>query len=65
MSPNGEGNKLQTIDMTPTWEGILPVLITLIENGNATGRATAVDELRKMAKLADELVRREKSQPGG
>ena len=41
------------IDMTPTWEGILPLLLTLLENANAEGKHTAKTELMKMAKLAD------------
>lgn len=45
---------MEYIDCTPTWEGILPVLLTLLENGNAQGKATAKAELVKMAKLADE-----------
>lgn len=59
-----KGNSMttKTIDMTPTWEGMLPILLTLLENGSAAGRATAMAEMRKMAKLADLYV---KSQPGG
>lgn len=42
-----------TIDMTPTWSEILGMLLTGFENGNATGRKIALDELRRMADLAD------------
>lgn len=42
-----------TIDLTPTWEGILPTILVLLENGNAKGRADAKAELVRMAKLAD------------
>lgn len=41
----------QTIDLTPTWRGILPALLALLENP-ATQR-DALDELTKMANLAD------------
>ena len=51
-----------TIDLTPTWEGILPVLVTLLKDGNREGRATALDELNRMAKLADAYVAQQKSQ---
>lgn len=44
------------IDLTPLWERILPALILLIEQGTAEGRKTAIDELTKMAKLADAYV---------
>lgn len=47
----------ETIDITPTWEGILPVLLTLaIEGDTGTARETARQELRRMAKLADWAV---------
>ena len=41
----------KTIDLTPTWRGILPALLALLENP-ATQR-DALDELSKMANLAD------------
>jgi hypothetical protein len=45
-------NKMQTktIDLTPTWRGILPALLAIFEHGD---RQTALDELAKMANLAD------------
>lgn len=48
---------VRTIDMTPTWAGILPTLRLLIENSNSEGRATAWAELERMAALADERNR--------
>lgn len=48
---------VKTIDMTPTWAGILPALRALIENSNSEGRATAWAELERMAALADERNR--------
>ena len=41
----------KTIDLTPTWRGILPALLALLENP-ATQR-DALDELSKMALAAD------------
>lgn len=41
-----------TIDCTPTWSEILPWLVELYVIGNATG----MDELRRMAKIADAYV---------
>ena len=40
----------ETVDLTPTWRGILPALLAIYENGD---RRTAIDELTKMANLAD------------
>ena len=42
-----------TIDATPTWQGILPVLLLLLEDGSDTAKATAKEQLATMAKAAD------------
>ena len=44
------------IDITPSWEGILPMLLLLIECGDVEGQRTAKAELAKMARLADQWV---------
>lgn len=51
-----EKTKIGTIDLRPTWVGILPSLLILVEDGNSTGRATAINELQRMARLADAYV---------
>lgn len=43
----------KVIDVTPTWSGILPALMMLLESPSAEARQTAKDELLRMAKLAD------------
>lgn len=43
-----------TIDLTPTWQGILPALISLLENPQT--RQVALDELSRMARLADQQM---------
>lgn len=43
-----------TIDLTPTWREILPALLALLENPNT--QQTALDELSRMAHLADRQV---------
>ena len=47
---------MNTIDCTPTWEGLVPAFIALIEIGTAEGRATAVKEITRMAQIADQAV---------
>lgn len=42
------------VDLTPTWRGILPALIMVLENGSNEGRDLAKDELRRMAHAADQ-----------
>lgn len=44
------------IDATPTWSGILPVLLTLLRDGDLEGKRMAGEELRRMAALADSAV---------
>lgn len=46
--------EIRTVDLTPTWSNIVPMLVLLIEHGNSEGRRTAWDQLYKMARLADE-----------
>lgn len=54
-----------TIDLTPTWSGILPVLIALIRDGNEAGQASAMLELNRMAQLADRYVLLSEEASGG
>jgi hypothetical protein len=39
--------------VTPTWQGLLPCLLAVLENGSAEGRAMARVELSRMAQAAD------------
>lgn len=51
----------RTIDITPTWVGILPLLLLCFENGGET-RETARAELIRMAKIADAAVAASKAE---
>lgn len=42
-----------TIIVTPTWRGVLPLLLAGVENGSAEGRRLALEELGRMADAAD------------
>lgn len=44
---------METIDITPTWEAILPALIAVIRDGKPEGQALAIQELHRMAQAAD------------
>lgn len=48
-----EGKLIEVLDLTPTWQGILPALIITLTDGNADGRRIAKEELLKMARAAD------------
>ena len=41
------------INVAPTWTGMLPSLLTLYESSTPEGRAVALEELQRMAKIAD------------
>jgi hypothetical protein len=46
-----------TIDLTPTWCEILPLLIEVAANGaTIEGRRNAMTELQRMARAADEYL---------
>ena len=44
----------ETVDLTPTWRGILPALLALLEMPET--RQDALDELSKMAGAADRYI---------
>ena len=45
---------METIDMTPTWEEMVPTLIAIIRNtDNPKGIRDVTGELKRMARLAD------------
>jgi len=44
------------MDITPTWEGILPILLRLYTDSNEEARYQAFKGLARMAELADEYV---------
>lgn len=48
-----EGKEVETIDCTPTWEGMLNYYLLVLENGNEEGKKIAKEELRNMARMAD------------
>lgn len=56
-SPAPAGSGRRTIDITPTWRGVLRLLVTVAaEAETAKGRANAWKELERMADLADLYV---------
>jgi hypothetical protein len=47
-------NATRTIDLTPTWAQVLPALIVILENPATRGEA--IEELGRMADIADKYV---------
>ena len=50
----------KTVDVTPTWQGILPSLLILLKSESHKSRSLAESELRRMAGLADGFVENQK-----
>ncbi len=50
-------NVIKTIKLTPTWQGIMPGIIEVLENGTEEGRKIARDELMRVAAELDKLNR--------
>ena len=46
----------EMVDITPTWQEILPTILILLKSDNHKTRELAVSELRRMAGLADGYV---------
>jgi hypothetical protein len=44
----------EAIDVTPTWEALMPALVASAANGNVT----AMNELKKLARIVDEHIAR-------
>jgi len=44
---------VRTIDFTPTWKAILPILFEALTNGTETGQKIAREEFARMAEAAD------------
>jgi hypothetical protein len=44
---------METIELTVTWQGLLPIILAVLQNGDFEGRKMAREELTRMAQLAD------------
>ena len=53
-----DNNKVgvETIDLTPTWSALLPVMFEVLEHGTPKSRDEIRGELRRMAQIADLYV---------
>ena len=50
----------ETIDITPTWSDVMPILIAAIRHGGEDGASVAEAELRRLAAEVDEIIREQK-----
>ena len=44
----------KAIDITPSWEGLMPALIAILENGKEEAKGPIRDELMRLAKTIDQ-----------
>lgn len=53
-----------TIDMTPSWAGVLPIYLMALHDGSLEAQRGAREELTRMAGLADAYVAIQKAEQG-
>ena len=53
--------KLNTISIEPKWKDLLPLFIDWLERGKPEQKKLAIDELKKMAVVCDQVREMEKS----
>lgn len=46
----------RTVELTPSWRGVLHLLLAVYTDGSASARADVIAELERMADLADLYV---------
>jgi hypothetical protein len=54
----------KTIDMTPTWEAIMPLLIDILKNNNSTESAKneVASEIMQLARNMDKVIQERKGE---
>jgi len=55
---------METVDLTPKWEAITPVLLKILEQGKIRDSSDIKAELVRMARLADLWVEHCEAQKG-
>lgn len=57
-------NEQKTIDITPTWEAIMPVLIDILKNNNSTesAKSEAASEIMRLARNMDKVIKEKKGE---
>ena len=55
--------KTETIDITPAWVGLVPLFVEWIETGTASQKMLAINEITKIATLAD-IIKEHKNHGG-
>tara|TARA_R110000851_G_scaffold186277_3_gene335581 strand:- start:529 stop:726 length:198 start_codon:yes stop_codon:yes gene_type:complete len=58
---NYQGETVEYIDVTPTWEQTADMLIMSLENSNDEGKKFARKEIQRMGRIIDSLTTQTKS----
>ena len=61
---NSQKSETKVIDVTPSWESILNLLLLAYTRGDAKGRTVAHEELVRLAQIADRAVAQSKTPQG-
>lgn len=56
-------SETRTINVTPTWSGLLPNFLAMLESNNPESRRIGMEHLEKIAQLADAYVELVESLP--
>lgn len=59
-----DDNAVETIDMTPEWQGLLPAMLSVLYHGDDKSRHTMEGQFALMAKGADRWNKHCKKQNG-
>ena len=53
----------ETIDITPTWSALVPIMVEVLKNpkANTTAKAEVTQELLRLAKIVDDQNERTKN----
>ena len=53
---------METIDITPTWSSLVPIMVEVLKNpkANKTAKAEVAQELLRLAKIVDDQNERAK-----
>ena len=54
---------MKHIDVTPTWEQAVHIYLMVLENGTDNGKASAREELLRLARNYDQLTAELKKEP--
>lgn len=51
---------MREVDLTPTWQGMMPAMRLMIESGTPESASIAWQEIERMAKIADRYIATQK-----